>query len=83
METSELKKEIIDRINSIDDEKQLLQIEALLEGLVTNVEIDFWDELPDSVKKEIEEAEKELTEGKGIPHAQVMAEIKARFNIGS
>ena len=33
---------------------------------------DWWDDLPLSVKKSILKAEKELKEGKGIPHEVVM-----------
>ena len=40
---------------------------------------DFWNELPEHVKLAIEQAKEELNSGKGIPHAEVLAEIKARF----
>jgi len=42
-------------------------------------ESDFWNEIPDHVKQAIEQAKKEVDSGQGIPHAQVMAEVKARF----
>ncbi len=82
MEASELKKEIIERINEIEDEKQLLRIEIMIENLLASAaKTDFWDELPETIKQEIVEAEKEAEAGLLIPHEEVMRKIKARYNI--
>jgi hypothetical protein len=40
---------------------------------------DFWNELPEHVKLAIEQAKEELNSGKGIPRAEVMAEVEAMF----
>lgn len=81
MEVSEIRNEIIERINEIEDEKQLLQIEKIIEDLLSNNQPDFWVELPDHVKRDSEEAEKELEQGLGIPHEQAMREIRSKYNI--
>lgn len=41
---------------------------------------DFWPDLPAEVKQAIEQAKSELDNGQGIPHEEVMAEIKARYS---
>ena len=40
---------------------------------------DFWFKLPEDIKLLINQAKQELDRGEGIPHSQVMAEIKERF----
>ena len=40
---------------------------------------DFWQQLPDEVKQSLNEAKDQLDRGEGIPHEQIMAEIKERF----
>ncbi|WP_186292649.1 hypothetical protein [Mucilaginibacter corticis] len=52
-----------------------IEIEYLL-GLSEN---DFWNNLPEEVKQSINKAKSELDHGEGIPHQQVMSDIKARF----
>jgi hypothetical protein len=79
MEVSELKKEIIERINEIEDENQLVKIEIMIENLLARTRGDFWDDLPDHVKRDIEEAREEIKAGKVIPHAQAMDEIRKLF----
>jgi predicted transcriptional regulator len=82
MEVSELRKEIIERINEIEDEQQLLRIEVMIENLLASTsKIDFWDELPDEVKKSIEAGLKDADEGRTTPHEQVMKEMRKKFNI--
>ena len=51
-------------ILSVDSEDLIQKIK----GLVAKQKTDFWDELPDSVKQEIELAVKELERGEGIEH---------------
>jgi len=40
---------------------------------------DFWNEVPEEVKQSIRQAKDELDRGEGIPHSEVMADIKDRF----
>jgi hypothetical protein len=69
------KYKIVEKIIQSNDEGLLNEINSLL-GLSGE---DFWDDLPIDVKEDIEQAKAELDRGEGIPHSQVMSEIKARF----
>ncbi len=45
---------------------------AKIKTLIRKEEPDLWDELPDEIKADVEEAIRELDAGKGIPHEKVM-----------
>ncbi len=70
-----LKYKIVEKIIQINDDTLLNEIESL-SGLS---ESDFWTEIPAEVKQAINKAKGELDRGEGIPHSQVMADIKNRF----
>jgi hypothetical protein len=70
-----LKYKIAEKIIQSDDDTMLNEIKALI-GVSDG---DFWNELPQEVKTAIEAAKTQLDNGEGIPHEQVMAEIKSRF----
>jgi hypothetical protein len=70
-----LKYMIVEKIIQSEDDALLSEVGAIL-GVP---QIDFWHELPNEVKQSINEAKAELDRGEGIPHEQVMAEIKERF----
>lgn len=70
-----LKYQIVEKIIQSNDDNLLNEIKSLL-GLS---ESDFWGELPIEVKQAINQAKGELDRGEGIPHPQVMSEIKNRF----
>jgi len=70
-----LKYKIVEKIIQSNDEDVLNQIVALL-GVSEN---DFWHDLPESVKFQIDTAIMQLDKGEGILHENVMAEAKARF----
>jgi hypothetical protein len=73
-----LKYKIVEKIIQSNDEKVLNEIKSIL-GLS---EIDFWDELPDYIKLNINTAKDELDRCEGVPHALVMSEIsKYRFPV--
>jgi predicted transcriptional regulator len=81
MEMSKLKNEIIDRINAINDEKQLFRIEFMIENILASSDkTDFWDTLPQAIIESIIEAEKEAETGDIIPHEQAMKEIKSKLH---
>jgi len=64
--------ELAKKILSINDKSLIQQVKALLD-----VQKDDWyDELPDSVKKSVEVSEKQLANGEGIPHKEVMKKYK-------
>jgi len=72
---TELKHKIAEKIIQSNDDNLLNEIKSLV-GLS---EGDFWTELPPEVKQAINKAKDELDRGQGIPHSQVMTEVKSRF----
>jgi hypothetical protein len=69
------KYKIVEKIIQSNDDELLNEINSLL-GFSEN---DFWDELPTEIKEGINQAKDQISNGQGIPHSQVMADIKARF----
>lgn len=70
-----LKYKIVEKIIQSTDDTLLNEIQSLV-GLS---ESDFWFELPKEVKQAVNKAKAELDRKEGIPHAEVMSEIKNRF----
>lgn len=70
-----LKYRIVEKIIQIDDDTLLNEIKSLV-GLSDG---DFWSELPLEVQQAVNKAKAELDGGEGVPHDQVMAEMKARY----
>ena len=70
-----IKQQIAEKIIQSEDDMLLNEIKSLV-GLSEN---DFWGELPSQVKQAINMAKTELDRGEGIPHDEVMAEMKSRF----
>jgi predicted AAA+ superfamily ATPase len=82
MSTIELKAELVDLIQKINNKRLLNAVYVLLNQKgKTDQKADFWDELPDEVKTDIEEALKEAEEGKVFSHKEVMDEIKEKYKI--
>ena len=63
-----MRKKVKKYIDEADDHV----VKMVYSMLEADREDDWWDDLPLSVKKSILKAEKELKEGKGIPHEVVM-----------
>ncbi|MGQ0827475.1 MAG: hypothetical protein ACT4ON_03665 [Bacteroidota bacterium] len=80
MSTAELKSTLHKFIDSINDNQTLQTIYTLLSKRGA-IEADFWDELSDEQKAEVEESIAELNRGEGIPHEKVMKEFKAKYKI--
>lgn len=55
------------------DEKSLRMVQAILE---IEQDEDWWDSMPDNVRKSVETAIKESDEGKTVPHEEVMKMYK-------
>ncbi len=68
MSNAEMRKKVKKYIDEADDHV----VKMVYSMLETDREDDWWEDLPLSVKKSILKAEKELSEGKGIPHEVVM-----------
>ncbi|TWI97235.1 hypothetical protein JN11_03696 [Mucilaginibacter frigoritolerans] len=60
--------ELVKRLLDTNDEAVLQQIKDVFE----NLDKDFWNELPDHVKKGIARAKKQVSEGLLTPHDEVM-----------
>ena len=67
-ETEQLKMNIIRSLDQAD-EKVLRMVQAILE---IEQEYDFWDDLPEEVKNDVEEALIESEKGLGKSHEEVM-----------
>ena len=63
-----LRKQVKKQIDSADS-KSLRMVKAILE---IEQEDDFWDQLPDRVKADVEEAKKESERGEGVTTDEVM-----------
>ena len=70
-----IKYKIVEKIIQTEDEVVLNEVKALL-GLS---EKDFWDDLPEETKQSINVAKAELDRGEGIPHEEVMEEVRKRY----
>jgi hypothetical protein len=70
-----LKYKIVEKIIQSNDDSLLNEIKSLV-GLS---DFDFWNELPTEVKQAVNKAKAELDRGEGVPHSQIMAEVKTRF----
>lgn len=55
-------------ILSLESEEVIRRVK----GALVQESADWWDELPDNVKQDILTAEKEIEEGKGVPHHEVL-----------
>jgi hypothetical protein len=69
------KNKIVEKIMESEDDILLNEIDSLL----NSSKHDFWNDLPEAVKQSIDQAKIQLDNGQGIPHQQVMEEIKARY----
>lgn len=49
---------------------------STIKKIFTKKTVDFWDELDEEVKADVEEAIKQLERGEGIPHEKVMKRYK-------
>ncbi len=80
MGTIELKSELISLIEKIEDNKVLNAIYVLLTNQTeTGRKVDFWDELPEALKKEIDEGIAEADRGETIPHKEAMKQIREKI----
>jgi predicted transcriptional regulator len=82
MNTIELKTNIFELVEKLDDIATLQAIRILLQKqLKISTTVDFWDELPENIKSEIELSIQEANEGKLTSHNDVMLNIKRKYSI--
>lgn len=82
MERTALIEDIQHKIATIEDSEVLKELQDMIDELIFSDSIISKDALPLHVKQSISKATKQLDEGKGIPHEQVMNEIRLKFRKG-
>lgn len=81
MSTAELKLRLYRLIDSTEDTSLLKKIYSSISKTLSKEDVDFWDELSNEQKAEIEESIAQADKGELIPHEQVMKEIKSRYKL--
>ncbi|MEI6048757.1 MAG: hypothetical protein WCS03_07645 [Bacteroidota bacterium] len=82
MNTIKLKTNIFELVDKLDDIATLQAIRILLQKqLKTSPTIDFWDELPENIKSEIELSIQEANKGKLTSDEDVMLNIRKKYAI--
>lgn len=79
MNAAEIKLDLFRKLDNLKGEK-LQEAYGLLLNFINQNSTDFWDELTPEQKEAIELGIKELDEGKGIPHHEVMQTLKSKTN---
>jgi hypothetical protein len=77
MEALVIKEHLHKLVVDTDDMDVLLQVEAYFESLLGNQ--DWWDELSEKQKKQIEVSREQLAKGEAIPHEAVREKVKKIF----
>ncbi len=80
MTTIQVKSQLHQLIDTIDDVRILNAIKLLLQKQVQTKEHDFWENLPIEVKQSIERGIEQADNGELISHETVMEEIKNKYN---
>ena len=78
MDSNSKKNKKIEKPLSVEEEAVSYQSKSELE---TENSDDYWDNLPEQVKKLIQIGLKQCEEGQLIPHEKVMNDIKKKYNI--
>lgn len=71
-----MKDQLHEMIDRIDDPEVLYTIKDML---IQSLAADFWDELPEEVKKSIETGLKQADNGEVIPHEEVMKKYERMY----
>jgi predicted transcriptional regulator len=72
MRMTDMRKKVKQYIDEADDDT----VKMVYSMLEADREEDWWDYLPKEIQESILRGEKELDEGKGIPHEEVMKKYK-------
>jgi hypothetical protein len=82
MSTEELKLQIFRQVDALDASKLKEFYGLMLNYMNSSKDITEWIGVSESEKQGIENAIKEMNDGIGIPHEQVMAKMKSKYNHG-
>ena len=80
MSTEELKLQIFRQVDALDASKLKDFYGLMLNYINSSKDTTEWIGISESEKQGIEDAIKELNDGKGISHEQVMATMKSKYN---
>jgi len=72
------KLELVQLILNTEKPNVLAKVEAVLKK---EKGADWWDEISEGERKAIEESLAEADNGQLIPHAEVMKEVRAKYNL--
>jgi predicted transcriptional regulator len=82
MKTAEVKSNLHQIIDSINDNSLIIWVYSILSKLILKKDTaDFWETLSPEEKASIEEGIAEADRGELIPHENVLNEIKAKYGI--
>ncbi len=73
MDTIEIMRKEVKEYIETADEKVVKMMHAMLEA---DAEDDWWNNMPDEIKTQVEEAIGQADRGEGIPHEEAMKKIK-------
>ena len=79
MQALNLKTDIHQMIDKLNDKNILSAIRSLLKAQLQKKEVDFWDELSVEQQEVIEESLQQIKDGKVFSHDNVMKETKRKF----
>jgi cell division protein FtsX len=74
MSTVELRKKLIEKINSTEDEKLLLEATRLMEIQLNEIEIPY--QLSNEMLEAIDEAEEQIKKGEFLTHEEAKKEME-------
>ncbi len=72
------KLELVQMILNTEKPSVLAKVEAVFKK---EKDADWWDELGEDLKAELEESLAEADRGELIPHEEVMKEVRAKYNL--
>jgi hypothetical protein len=79
MTALELKSDLHILIEKVNDVNLLNKIRIVLSKQVNDS--DFWDELPEKIKKSIEISLKQADSSESVPHETVMSEFREKYGL--
>ena len=65
---------LIKKLLDTEEDVLLNQVKIILES-----DFDFWNQLPEEIKRSVKKAKQELNDGKSIPHHLIMSEVKKKY----
>ena len=79
MKIEQLKLELIQLILGLDNQEVLLKVLDVLQN--PELQNNLWNELPEEVRHEVEEALQEVENGEVISHAEALKLIRQKHNL--